>query len=212
MLKREDERESCFSWAWRPAMSWLLILLWLWGGMLLPLVNAAFHASITALSVADLVTFSGIWLAIYGGGHTVKDLRGQIRRDQDRGAVGRGMDVLDIALRIVVADHRPRVDGRSRSCSTGRPPGARNSTRSGTRIDGVADELDAHKEAGQESRARIRASGSAMSRNASTRCRARTTSTSWRIDVADMRGEINTQGETLKAVAATMQAGSKTIC
>ncbi len=74
LLKREDDRESFFSWGWRPAMSWLLILLWLWGGVLLPLINAAFHPAITALSVADLVTFSGIWLAIYGGGHTVKDL------------------------------------------------------------------------------------------------------------------------------------------
>lgn len=74
LFQREDARESFFSWGWRPAMSWLLILLWAWGGMLLPLINAAFGAGIAALSVADLLAFSGIWLAIYGGGHTVKDI------------------------------------------------------------------------------------------------------------------------------------------
>ena len=90
LLKREDEREGFFSWGWRPALSWLLVLLWLWGGLLLPLINAAFHAAIATLSVADLVTFSGIWLAIYGGGHTVKDLAAEVRRDQGRGGeVGR---------------------------------------------------------------------------------------------------------------------------
>lgn len=73
LLKREDERQSPFSWAWRPALSWLLIVLWAWAGMILPLVNATFGSAIPTLSVADLVTFSGIWLAIYGGGHTIKD-------------------------------------------------------------------------------------------------------------------------------------------
>jgi hypothetical protein len=77
LLRREDERESPFSWAWRPTMSWLIILLWAWCGLLLPVINAAFGAAIATLSVADLLALSGVWLAIYSGGHTVKDAVGK---------------------------------------------------------------------------------------------------------------------------------------
>ena len=72
LIKREDERDNWFAWAWRPAMCWLLIVLWGWNGLLLQVVNAAFGAAIEGLSIQDLLAYSGIWLTIYGGGHTVK--------------------------------------------------------------------------------------------------------------------------------------------
>lgn len=76
LLKREDERESWFSWGWRPAMSWLLIFLWLWGLFLQPLTTA-FGAEVGSPPIDDLLAFSGIWLAIYGGGHTLKSVLGK---------------------------------------------------------------------------------------------------------------------------------------
>lgn len=77
VLQREDERKSPFSWAWRPAMSWLLIVMWAWSGMLLPIVNTAFGSAIGGMSIGDLVTFSGIWLGIYSGGHMAQNLAGR---------------------------------------------------------------------------------------------------------------------------------------
>lgn len=74
MLKREDERESLFSWSWRPAMSWLLLFLWSWNGVILPLINATTGSSIAPIPWEHLLGFAGLWLAIYGGGHTIKSV------------------------------------------------------------------------------------------------------------------------------------------
>lgn len=77
LLEREDARESFFSWGWRPAMCWLLIFLWAWNGMLLPVANAAIGAAIPSMPWEQLVAFSGLWLAIYGGGNTIKSVWGK---------------------------------------------------------------------------------------------------------------------------------------
>jgi hypothetical protein len=76
LLEREDKRESFFAWGWRPAMSWLVIFLFGWAMVLVPTVNAAFDAAIVAPSTADILQFAGIWLVIYGGGHTIKSVMG----------------------------------------------------------------------------------------------------------------------------------------
>lgn len=77
LLEREDAREGFFSWGWRPAMCWLLIGLWAWNGMLLPVANAALGAAIPSMPWEQLVAFSGLWLAIYGGGNTIKSVWGK---------------------------------------------------------------------------------------------------------------------------------------
>jgi|GEM_PF-4713627 len=76
LLEREDARESRFSWAWRPAMCWLLLFLWLWNGVLLPIVNAIAKAGLATMPWDQLLAFSGLWLAIYGGGNTIKSVMG----------------------------------------------------------------------------------------------------------------------------------------
>jgi len=77
LLEREDKRESFFSWGWRPAMSWLVIFLFGWAMVLVPTVNAAFGADLVPPSTEDILQFAGIWLVIYGGGHTAKSLWGK---------------------------------------------------------------------------------------------------------------------------------------
>jgi hypothetical protein len=77
MLDREDERGSVFSWGWRPAMSWMLLFLWSWNGVILPVVNATAGASIVSIPWEHLLGFAGLWLAIYGGGHTIKSVLGR---------------------------------------------------------------------------------------------------------------------------------------
>ncbi|MBN8995937.1 MAG: hypothetical protein J0H94_11990 [Rhizobiales bacterium] len=78
LLEREDDREGWFSWAWRPAMCWMLLLLWIWNCILLPLINGATHAGIAMIPWEQLTFFSGLWLAIYGGGHMIQDVAGKI--------------------------------------------------------------------------------------------------------------------------------------
>lgn len=72
LAKSEGERETWFSWAWRPAMSWLLIILWAWAILVLPLINALSKLGIPLPPYDQILAFSGLWLAIYGGGHTIK--------------------------------------------------------------------------------------------------------------------------------------------
>jgi truncated hemoglobin YjbI len=74
MIAREDTRETFFAWGWRPAMSWLVIFLFAWATVVLPLVNTAFKSSIPIPSMDSILQFSGIWLVIYGGGHTIKEV------------------------------------------------------------------------------------------------------------------------------------------
>lgn len=73
LLAREDARESWFSWAWRPAMSWLQMALWVWNGVGVPIVNAS-GGGVAPIPWEHLIAFSGLWLAIYGGGHTIKSV------------------------------------------------------------------------------------------------------------------------------------------
>lgn len=68
----ETARPSFFAWGWRPAFSWLTAFLWAWNAVIRPVAVALTGAAIEAVPYDHLVGFSGLWLAIYGGGHTVK--------------------------------------------------------------------------------------------------------------------------------------------
>jgi len=75
LFKREDQ-EGFFYKGWRPAMSWLLIWMIFSNTTLVPIVNSAFGADIELTPWDQIVAFAGIWLVIYGGGHTVKSVWG----------------------------------------------------------------------------------------------------------------------------------------
>ncbi len=77
LLDRENQRGSVFSWGWRPAMSWMLLFLWSWNGVILPVANATAGTSIVPIPWEHLLGFAGLWLAIYGGGHTIKSVLGR---------------------------------------------------------------------------------------------------------------------------------------
>jgi len=62
-----------WTWAWRPGWMWLLGLFWLYGLVLRPVVNAAFAAAIEPVDLSILMALTGAYLALYMGGHTVKD-------------------------------------------------------------------------------------------------------------------------------------------
>jgi hypothetical protein len=73
----ETNRESFFSWGWRPAMSWLLIGLWTWALFALPTLKATALPALQPIPMDNLLSFTGIWLTIYGGGHTLKAVLGK---------------------------------------------------------------------------------------------------------------------------------------
>lgn len=73
----DENTKGFFAWGWRPAMSWLVIFLFGWSMVLVPVVNAALHATVAAPSMDAIVQFSGMWLVIYGGGHTIKEVWGK---------------------------------------------------------------------------------------------------------------------------------------
>jgi Protein of unknown function (DUF3154). len=77
LFAREDSREHWFSWAWRPALSWTLLYLFIWNATIQPLLAVALKANLPAVPYDTLVAFAGIWLTIYGGGHTVKAVFGK---------------------------------------------------------------------------------------------------------------------------------------
>lgn len=74
LFEREDQRETFFSWGWRPALSWTLIWTWLQNTTLFPIVNALLGSNIALTPWEQVLAFSGIWLTIYGGGHTIKSV------------------------------------------------------------------------------------------------------------------------------------------
>jgi hypothetical protein len=73
LFANEDGR-GFFHHGWRPALSWLVGFMWLWSGMILPVGNAVFGASVSGVPWDMLVAFTVAWLTIYGGGHTAKEI------------------------------------------------------------------------------------------------------------------------------------------
>ena len=75
LIEREDTK-GFFHNGWRPAMSWLVIFLFAWSMVAVPLANATLGGAIAAPSTNDILQFAGIWLVVYGRGHTGKSVWG----------------------------------------------------------------------------------------------------------------------------------------
>ncbi|WP_276200291.1 3TM-type holin [Chelatococcus sp. XZ-Ab1] len=75
-LATDEGAKGMWHSGWRPAMSWLLIGMWLWNAMLGPLASVFAPVPIPLVPYEHLLAFSGIWLTIYGGGHTLKSVMG----------------------------------------------------------------------------------------------------------------------------------------
>ncbi|WP_102959834.1 hypothetical protein [Mangrovicella endophytica] len=71
-----DQQETTFGYAWRPGWMYLLGFLWTWALVLGPIVNAATGGAIAMPDLGMLSTITGLYLALYMGGHTVKGVVG----------------------------------------------------------------------------------------------------------------------------------------
>jgi hypothetical protein len=63
--------------AWRPGWMYLLGFLWLWNLVGLHLCNAIWKIALPPLPTTDLLALTGMFLALYMGGHTVLRLMGK---------------------------------------------------------------------------------------------------------------------------------------
>ncbi|SMH35954.1 hypothetical protein [Maritimibacter sp. HL-12] len=60
--------------AWRPGGMYLLGFLWLWNVVVLHSLNAIFKIALPPIDVAVLFQLTAVYLGLYMGGHTVKDV------------------------------------------------------------------------------------------------------------------------------------------
>lgn len=66
--------ESTWTWAWRPAWMWFLMVVWGFEFLITPIINAALHASIPIADTGVLTTLTIAYLGLYMGGHTAKSI------------------------------------------------------------------------------------------------------------------------------------------
>jgi hypothetical protein len=77
ILARED-RAGLFQSGWRPAMMWLIGFLWFNNLFLTPLLfNAILKLNMPLAPFDALITLTGIYMALYMGGHTIKQVTGK---------------------------------------------------------------------------------------------------------------------------------------
>lgn len=69
-----EQDEPLWMRAWRPAGMYLIGIIWLWTIVLLPLANAVFGAALVPVEIGTLMQLSGLYMGLYMGGHTVKDI------------------------------------------------------------------------------------------------------------------------------------------
>lgn len=69
-----EQDEPVWMRAWRPAGMYLLGFLWLWNSVLLHVANAIWKTALPPMPFTDLIQLSGLYMALYMGGHTVKDV------------------------------------------------------------------------------------------------------------------------------------------
>ena len=69
-----DAGEPLFARLWRPAGMYMLGLLWLWNTIILHVCNAVWKIALPPMPFDVLMQISGLYMGLYMGGHTVKDL------------------------------------------------------------------------------------------------------------------------------------------
>lgn len=72
-LLMAEQKGPWWGWAWRPFFMWLLAGLWLWTVVILHIANAVWRIALPPIDAGVLLSLTGIYAALYMGGHTVKD-------------------------------------------------------------------------------------------------------------------------------------------
>lgn len=78
LMLAEMDQGGWWTWAWRPATMWIIAGLWIWSLVLVPLVNAIAGAAVP-LFLGELTFLTGIYLGLYMGGHTAKEIAAKLK-------------------------------------------------------------------------------------------------------------------------------------
>lgn len=73
-LLEAEQQEGGWRSAWRPAGMYVIGFLWLWNLVLLHILNAIFKIALPPADTGTLIQISTLYMGLYMGGHTVKDL------------------------------------------------------------------------------------------------------------------------------------------
>jgi len=74
MAQLEAEKdEPLWMRAWRPGGMYLIFFLWLWNAVILHVANAIWKTALPPMPFDQLMQFTGVFLGLYMGGHTIKD-------------------------------------------------------------------------------------------------------------------------------------------
>jgi hypothetical protein len=73
-LLMAEQEEGGWKAAWRPLGMYFVMLLWAWQVVILHVCNAIWKIALPPMPYAELVTFTGLYMGLYMGGHTLKDM------------------------------------------------------------------------------------------------------------------------------------------
>jgi hypothetical protein len=73
-LLQAEMAEGGWKAAWRPAGMWFVLFLWAWQVIILHVANAIWRISLPPMPWDQLIYFSGLYMGLYMGGHTLKDM------------------------------------------------------------------------------------------------------------------------------------------
>lgn len=74
ILAQAEQKKGGMASAWRWGWMYLLGFFWLWTLIIVPLVNAIVKSAIEVPPFEILLTLTGWFIALYMGGHTIKEL------------------------------------------------------------------------------------------------------------------------------------------
>jgi hypothetical protein len=81
----DAEAESPWRSAWRPLGMYLILALWVWNIILLHVANAVWKIALPPVDFSVLLQFSVLYLGLYMGGHTVKDVATNVAKAMGKG-------------------------------------------------------------------------------------------------------------------------------
>ena len=73
-LLQAELAEGGWASAWRPMGMYLVLFLWVWNSVLLHIANAIWKIALPPMPYDQLIGFSGLYMGLYMGGHTIKDV------------------------------------------------------------------------------------------------------------------------------------------
>ncbi len=84
LLTLETQGPRWFS-AWRPLWMYFLMFLWFWNIVAVHMINAIMKWAVPQIDMTMLLSLTGLFMALYMGGHTLKDFARTLRKDSVNG-------------------------------------------------------------------------------------------------------------------------------